>query len=307
MGTSPITAAAQTTNAANQSELREQLLKLVAQLQEKLLVLQRKQYEKAYQKNTNIIHGNSYVEAQQKVHLYKQPNDGRSIAIEKKGARGEVSGGPRLIEGQVWWQVAFEKGGEGWLQEKYLERIPSIIISQDTNGDGVDDVKMRVIGNYDASRIFLFPSSEGVTILNIPEHLQIVEKYDRAYRTAQLDDKIDGPVRIIQSNPYSASGPFSKGKNESVPIAWTAQNVPMNSKIEIEIEAVRLIGGNVSGGTWSSDALFGDVVGVYYEDIGKAGTLGTGDYKSQVRLKECRDGVCSIIAESPYRYFSIRK
>lgn len=292
------------TSTAN--EKSEQQRVMIAQLQETLLVLQRKQYESKHQKDTNIIHGNSYVKALQRVALYTTAGAKRVASKEAKGKGGEVTAGPRLINGEVWWKIDFEKGNEGWVKEKFLERIPSITIEQDTDGDGVKDTSTRVLGDYNTDRLILFPSSGGVSLVSIPEELQMIEKFDRAYRTGQLSDKIDGPVQILQSDPYISNSPFIKGKDTSVPIAWTTKNVPINSEIEIEVKALRLIDSSLGGGTWSAESLPGDTVGVYYYSIRGEGGIGAGDYRSQVRIKDCSKGTCKVIAESPFRYFSIR-
>lgn len=296
-------AAAQTTTG---SDTPEQLRALIAQLQETLLILQRKQYEHVHQKETNVIHGNSYVKATRQVSLSTIPGGTRVLGKEPKGSGGEVTAGPRLIAGVVWWKIDFEAGNEGWVREKYLERVPSIVLSQDTDGDGVKDQSIRVLGDYQADRIILFPKREGVSLVSIPEDLQMMEAFDRAYRTGQLSDVVDGPVEILQSDPYLANQPFIKRQDASVPIAWTATNVPANAEVEIEVEALRLLGGSLSGGVWSAKSLPGDTVGVYYYNIKDVGTIGAGDYRSQVRIKECTNGNCKVTAKSPYRYFSIR-
>lgn len=296
-------AQAQTTGL---TETQQRLLALIAELQEKVLVLQRKQYESKYQETTNIIHANSYVEATTRVTLYNSPEKGSATGRQYKGDGGEITAGPRLVNGEVWWKVDFTDEDEGWVKEKYLVRIPSITISQDQDGDGEDDVKVRILGDYRADRIILYPHSGGVEPYYIPEDKELLKMYDDAYQTGQADEIIDGPVEVLQSNPYRSNPPFIKGENSSVPIAWQAINVPMNSEVEIQVEAVRLVDNPVSGGTWGARALVGDSVGVYYWDIEGEGRIGAGDYRSQVRIKECSGNDCEVVAESPYRYFSIR-
>lgn len=287
------------------TERQQELLALISQLQEKVLILQRKIYENKHQSTTNIIHGNSYVEVTRTALLYKEPGRGTSVGKQSRGADGDVSGGPRLINGEVWWKIAFTGGDEGWVKEKYLKRIPSVGIYSDVDGDGKKELVQRVIGDYDSDRFILFPYSDGIAIIYIKEEMAMLGSNEDAYIAGQVANRVSGPPFILQSNPYPKAEPFVKGVSKAVPIAWEAKNIPMNAEVEVEVTAVRLVDSPHSGGVWAGKMLTGDSISRYFWDIDGVGQFGAGDYKSQVRVKQCSGEKCSIIAESPYRYFSI--
>lgn len=282
-----------------------QLIKLVAILQEKQLIMQRKKYEDFHQTDTNIIHANSYVEATTRVTLYKNPEGGSTVGKQSKGDGGDIAGGPRLIDGEIWWKVAFTDGDEGWVLEKNLERIPSVAIYMDKDGDGVKEKITRILGDYNAERFILFPHEKGLSPVYIEEDMDLLKLHDNAYLTGQLSKTVDGSPAIMQSDPYDLDE-IVKGKSTSVPIAWTAENVPMNARVDVQVEALRLVDSPISGGGWGGPMPVGDVVGVYFWNIEGEGRIGAGDYRSLVRIKECDAIDCPVLAQSPYRYFSIQ-
>lgn len=292
-------------NGMEEGAIRGILIQLIMQLQEQALILQREQYEDTYQEDTNIIHGSSYVEATKKLTVYDQPGETKSIGTQFRGDGGEVSDGPRLIAGAVWWKVAFTDDHEGWVMEAALERIPSVSITVDEDGDGVPDKSTRLIGDYRADRIILFPHRNGVTPLYIEEGMAMIGSHEEDYISGQVDKTINGPVTVLQSDPYQTAT-FVKGEDTAIPIAWQAVNVPMNSEVEVQVEALRLVDSPLSGGTWSGEMLVGDSASRYFWNIEGVGRIGAGDYRSHVRVKECLYGACAVIAESPYRYFSIQ-
>jgi hypothetical protein len=281
------------------------LMEMIANLQEQLLVKERKQFQDMHQSDTNVIHGNSYVIATKRITLYKAPDGQSSVGKQSDADGGDVIDGPRLIEGQIWWKVEFEEN-EGWVNENYLERVPSISINHDLDGDGVKERVARILGDYRADRFILFPRKNEVIPVYVDEGMEMIGTHENAYTSGQVSKIVDGPVAILQSNPYDSSKPFIKGQHTSVPIAWQAVNVPMNAEVEVQVEAVRLVDSSLSGGTWQSDALVGDSVSRYFWSIEGIGRIGAGDYRTQVRIIDCnQNDDCEILAESEYRYFTI--
>jgi hypothetical protein len=79
----------------------------------------------------------------------------------------------------VWWNVSFRSSEEGWVNELFLERVPSIVIRIDTDQDGQSDVKIRWEGEYDLDRIVAEPGIDGTYIRYkgeaMPEPYEVVE------------------------------------------------------------------------------------------------------------------------------------
>jgi hypothetical protein len=286
------------------------LMELIADLQEQILIKERKQYENTRQDSTNIISATSYVVATDRVTVYSTPDGQRSLGRHSKDDGGNVVSGPRLIDGKVWWKVEF-KNHAGWVKEDFIERIPSISINSDENGDGVKERVAQILGDYKADRVMLIPTSQNTARpIYIEEGMDMIGSHDTKYVSGQGNRKVDGPPAVIQFDLYDSSTPFTKKENAAVPIVWQAQNVPANTKALVEVYLIEALSADDipnAGGAWQEDVLVGTSVSRYFWDIEGDKTIGAGDYRSQITLLTCTSITkCKTLAKSSQRYFSIR-
>jgi peptidylprolyl isomerase len=123
---------------------------------------------------------------------------------------------------------------------------------------------------------------------------------DTAYTYKATDDGKDGPVGITLTSP-SAGESFNKSDpNDPVLISWNVYNAPKNSKVEIELEAISLSPGGMSGGgIWSNAVVPGDSQGTYRWDINSVGRDDAGVYRVRVKVRECHPNGCFINTEYP--------
>jgi uncharacterized protein YraI len=66
------------------------------------------------------------VQTTAKVTVRTSPSTSASKAgIQQKGNTGTVIGGPTTANGYTWWNINFDKGADGWVQEQYLVKTAS--------------------------------------------------------------------------------------------------------------------------------------------------------------------------------------
>jgi len=149
------------------SERDQAMLQVIQQLQEMIVILQRKLTTIQGQKEgQNLINGNSIAETNEDIKLFAEPSDkSKVLAKQARGKSGEVSAGPRLIDGEVWWRFKFRDGTEGWSPESKLTRMPSTTVSFPYEEDGVQKwSKIRFMGEYDPDGFVAEPGEDGTYI-----------------------------------------------------------------------------------------------------------------------------------------------
>jgi hypothetical protein len=74
----------------------------------------------------NTFHLNDRVQTTAKVRVRTSPSTSASQAgIQQKGNTGTVIGGPTTANRYTWWNINFDKGADGWVQEQYLVKTVS--------------------------------------------------------------------------------------------------------------------------------------------------------------------------------------
>jgi len=160
---------------------QEELNLMLRSEKEKVVALEREMTTFSESSNTdNLINENSLFTTIQDIELRSGPVADSDIKFEvSSGITGEVIEGPRLVGDEVWWNVSFRSSEEGWVNELFLERVPSIVIRIDTDQDGQSDVKIRWEGEYDVDRIVAEPGIDGTYIRYkgeaMPEPYEVVE------------------------------------------------------------------------------------------------------------------------------------
>lgn len=141
------------------------LLELIHQLQETLLKLERQvTIERGQTPGENLINQSSVANTNAEVRLYQTPSYEAEYQTQAADEMGEVSAGPKLIDGEVWWKFDFLDGKSGWSPEQYFTREPSVVLRADTDGDGTHDIKFRFIGEYDVTQFYSEITEEGTVI-----------------------------------------------------------------------------------------------------------------------------------------------
>jgi len=146
-------------------ERQKLLLELIHTLQETILRYERQlTVERGQTPGENLINQNSVAYTQKQVRLYENPDYSDEYVSQNKEELGEVVQGPKLVDKEVWWEFEFRDGKRGWSPEQYFTREPSVVLRIDTDQDGMHDVKMRFIGEYDTDGFYVEPAEDGTYI-----------------------------------------------------------------------------------------------------------------------------------------------
>jgi hypothetical protein len=99
---------------------------------------------------------------------------------------------------------------------------------------------------------------------------------------------------ITLTSPKSKST-FSKTVDGSIPISWSAENVPENTLVIVELSHKKLAkGGSLGGGMWQDEIAAGTSVGTYNWDIETVGTSDPGTYRVRAFLLQCPSKGCDV-------------
>jgi hypothetical protein len=118
-----------------------------------------------FENSDNLLNRNSLFNTVEAIELRAEPSIQSDVLYSiESGVTGEVTEGPRLVDEEVWWRVAFRTEEEGWVREASLERVPSVVIRIDLDQDGESDIKIRWEGEYDLNGIVAEPGTDGTYI-----------------------------------------------------------------------------------------------------------------------------------------------
>jgi len=146
-----------------------ELTSLRSQLQEaneSVVILEREMTTFGDSENSdNLLNRNSLFNTVEAIELRAEPSIQSDVLYSiESGVTGEVTEGPRLVNEEVWWRVAFRTEEEGWVSESFLERVPSVVIRIDLDQDGESDIKIRWEGEYNLDGIVAQPGTDGTYI-----------------------------------------------------------------------------------------------------------------------------------------------
>lgn len=83
---------------------------------------------------------------------------GQRLGVASRGARGDIIGGPRTLDGNTWWRVAYANGLTGWSAGGWLTKFvsaPPVLDEEDDVNDDLDgsefDEDEEIDGGVDVS------------------------------------------------------------------------------------------------------------------------------------------------------------
>ena len=170
---------------ANQTQVETakqvQLAELIHKLQETIITLQRKMTTLHGQREgENLINENSIAQTNVVIDLYTKPSyESDVVASQPVGVWGEVSAGPKLVAGEVWWQFDFRDETSGWSPESKLTRSPSTVIEIDVDLDGTPDSTFRLMGEFDSDGFTVEPVAGGTEIRYKGAKVEVYEIIER--------------------------------------------------------------------------------------------------------------------------------
>ena len=116
------------------------------------------------------------------------------------------------------------------------------------------------------------------------------ELYLESGKDDDEEEELDPTISLISPNGNQT---FDKSKrNDDIVIKWEAEDVPQNTNVIIEIEAVEVFAGTfITGGV--SQVLAKEGRQEHRKAIDVEGTLGAGEYKVKISLEECHSLGCN--------------
>ncbi len=137
--------------------------------------------------------GSKFVVTSKEADLYDSPG-GRKIDTKKLGDEGRIVGGPVTVNGEKYWQVRFEDGSTGWINEKDIGAISEKITPMNEMptliGTAVETNKeVAVYSSPGGDEIARVSSGQRGTILEGP-----IIKDGKKYWHIRFDDGTEGWV-----------------------------------------------------------------------------------------------------------------
>lgn len=227
---------------------------------------------------------------------------------------GKVIDGPKYASGYTWWHITYDNGTSGWSAQNWLRTVSdpvatesftkcSIESSKSTvavgesfeidwytdianptliDDDGERSVSKTGYEKYTATEVGTQKYSIGSSKVGVAcsEKVTVVERED-----------VDPTITLT----YPKRGvTFDKSTaGDDIVIKWEAEDVPANTNVIYEIEAVESYAGAfVTGSAGQIKARTGSQT--YKIAIDVPGTLDPGEYKVRLSLEECHSLGCSV-------------
>ena len=199
--------------------------------------------------------------------LFSEPGGGEILGTQPKGAKGITIGGPILKDGELWWQVEYEDGGTGWVNQRNLgidlERDAKLIKENTPHGTKVE----AVLG----SKVYSTPDENGLVVGRInPGDKGViiggpVERDGERWWQVRFSDGTSGWVR--ESALQVDVKANAEGINDNTPLGtqiltientnvWSSPRLGSIVGTQLEDAKGRLIDGSVTVGTtrwWDVD------------------------------------------------------
>lgn len=169
--------------------------------------------------------GSKFTVTGNKVSVYDTPG-GKVIATKKLGDKGTILGGPVTIAGEKYWQVKFEDGTTGWVNEKDIANLPQKLtpMTQMSSliGTPVETNKeVAVFAGPGENQIKTMPAGSKATILEGPLlkdgikywHVRFDDGTEGWVSEDSLDSMLDGKRTPLSKMPSLIGGNVSTNKN----------------------------------------------------------------------------------------------
>lgn len=110
--------------------------------------------------------------------------------------------------------------------------------------------------------------------------------------TAQAASKNKPSITLTSPKAKST---FSKTMDGTIPVTWSAKNVPENTLVIVELDHKKLAKGSaIGGGTWQDEIVVGNSIGTHNIDIETLGTADAGTYRVRALLQQCSSKGCEV-------------
>ncbi len=157
--------------------------------------------------------------------LYDTPG-GKVVSTKKLGDKGTIVGGPVTIGGEKYWQVKFEDGSQGWMNENDIANLPQKLTPMTEMSSLIDtpvetNKETAVFASPGENQVATMPAGSKATIIEGPLvkdgvkywHVRFDDGTDGWVAEEALDSMLDGKRTPLSRMPSLIGGDVATNKN----------------------------------------------------------------------------------------------